>query len=78
MESQASWLSMLSILCHFHGLLWKCAFHKIIITARARYGNRSHLSEIACEFKKSTLQNYSSEFSKAASLLAKSIHPVIT
>jgi hypothetical protein len=22
-ESQASWLSMLSILCHFHGLLWK-------------------------------------------------------
>ena len=44
-EKPASWLSMLSILCHFHGLLWK----RVLQSHDHREGafrNRNHLSEM--------------------------------
>src|ERR1700686_1914569 len=42
----ASWLSMLSILCHFHGLLWKRRSQNHS-QREGRFGNRNHLSEMA-------------------------------
>src|ERR1019366_785825 len=42
----ASWLSMLSILCHFHGLLLKRASQKSQPPRRPASGNRNHSSEM--------------------------------
>jgi hypothetical protein len=38
----ASWLSMLSILCHFHGLLWN-AFHKVTIRREGPFWEQGRL-----------------------------------
>ena len=36
---------MIAYLCQFHGLLGN-AFHKVTITAKARFGDRNYLSEM--------------------------------